>query len=136
MPQLQYFEDPSGQMSQSDITKQNLLQIINEFNRQDTTLANKTPLDLYSDGSSNRYAVGYLQNGWGAGKNVGIKVSQPGVEVTGAADSQLLYKYDLSTMFFYDASTGKNVMQIGLLPDGTYGWAVAAKGYNVADGYA
>ena len=27
------------------------------------------------------------------------------------------------------------IMQIGKLPDGTYGWAVAAAGLNVADGF-
>ena len=41
-----------------------------------------------------------------------------------------------STWYWYDKSSGKNIMQIGLLPDGTYGWAVAAPGYNVADGFA
>lgn len=38
------------------------------------------------------------------------------------------------TQSIYDPTTGKNVMQIGKLPDGTYGFAVAAIGFNVADG--
>ena len=39
------------------------------------------------------------------------------------------------TWYWYDPNTGYNVMQVGLLPDGTYGFAVANAGYNVADGY-
>lgn len=40
------------------------------------------------------------------------------------------------TQYVYDKTTGKNVIQIGLLPDSTYGFAVAAPGYNVADGFS
>jgi hypothetical protein len=40
------------------------------------------------------------------------------------------------TQFIYDITTGKNVMQIGKLPDGSYGTAVAATGFNVADGFS
>ncbi len=47
----------------------------------------------------------------------------------------VLFEMDGQTWYWYDKTTGKNVMQVGLLPDGTYGWAVAASGYNVADGF-
>lgn len=40
------------------------------------------------------------------------------------------------TEYVYDVSTGKNNMQLKKLPNGTYGFAVAASGYNVADGYS
>lgn len=39
------------------------------------------------------------------------------------------------TDYYYDAN-GKNYMQIGILPDGSSGFAVAASGYNVADGFS
>lgn len=39
-----------------------------------------------------------------------------------------------ATQYVYDKKTGKNIMQIGLLPDGNYGWAIARSGYNVSDG--
>lgn len=39
-----------------------------------------------------------------------------------------------STWSWYDANTGKNIMQIGLLPDGTYGMAIAK--YNIDVGSA
>ena len=47
----------------------------------------------------------------------------------------ILFEMTGQTWFWYDKTTGKNVMQVGLLPDGTYGWAVAASGYNVSDGF-
>lgn len=39
------------------------------------------------------------------------------------------------TWYVYDLSSGKNVMQTGKLPDSTYGWAVAASGKNVSEGF-
>lgn len=47
-----------------------------------------------------------------------------------------LFTLDGSTWKWYDKTTNKNVMQVGKLPDNTYGWAVAATGQNVADGFA
>lgn len=47
----------------------------------------------------------------------------------------LISKITSSTQYVYDKTTGKNIMQIGLLPDGSYGFAVARVGNNVADGF-
>lgn len=38
------------------------------------------------------------------------------------------------TRYVYDLSTGKNIMQDGKLPDGTYGQDTAKAGFNVSDG--
>jgi hypothetical protein len=38
------------------------------------------------------------------------------------------------TQYVYDLTTGKNIIQIGKLPDGSYGMAVAKAGFDVADG--
>jgi hypothetical protein len=46
----------------------------------------------------------------------------------------ILFEMNGTTWFWYDKTTNKNVMQVGLLPDGTYGMAVAKSGYNVSDG--
>ncbi len=46
-----------------------------------------------------------------------------------------LFEMTGSTWYWYDKSTGKNVMQVGKLPDGSYGWAVAKSGKNVLDGF-
>ena len=55
-----------------------------------------------------------------------------------SADSSgfVLFEMNGSTWYWYDKNTGKNVMQVGLLPDGTYGWAVATPGNNVSDAYS
>lgn len=51
-----------------------------------------------------------------------------------SSDGTLISKTTAETHYIYDKDTGKNVMQIGKLPDDTYGWATAASGYNVSDG--
>jgi len=43
----------------------------------------------------------------------------------------VLFEMNGSTWYWYDKATNTNVMQIGLLPDGTYGMAVAKPGQNV-----
>ena len=45
-----------------------------------------------------------------------------------------LFTMNGQTWSWYDKTTGKNVMQVGLLPDGTYGMAIAKTGFNVSDG--
>lgn len=52
------------------------------------------------------------------------------------SNGNVLFEMNGSTWYWYDITTGKNVMQVGLLPDGSYGWAVAASGYNVSDGFS
>lgn len=49
-------------------------------------------------------------------------------------DGSLLWKSVNGTLYFYDKDSGVNYMTIGVLPDNTTGWAVAAPGENVADG--
>lgn len=41
-----------------------------------------------------------------------------------------------ATQMIYDISTGKNIIQIGKLPDGTYGMAVAKAGFNVSEAFS
>jgi hypothetical protein len=88
---------------------------------------------VLSDGSNKRMIIGYQKDGWGTGKDFGIKVSIEGVDVTKATDSQLLFKMDLATWFFYDPTSHDNFMQFGVLPDGSGGMVVAAPGSDVAD---
>lgn len=47
----------------------------------------------------------------------------------------VLFSMNGSTWSWFDKTTNKNVMQVGLLPDGTYGWAIAKPGKNVVDGF-
>lgn len=91
---------------------------------------------IFSDGTTKRMLIGYQKNGWGEGKDFGMKVSIEGVDVSKATDSQLLFKMDLTTWYYYDPTTNKNVVQLGILPDGKGGVAVAKTGNNVEDAFS
>lgn len=92
-------------------------------------LNNLLKSQIFSDGTTKRMIIGYQKDGWGVGKDFGIKVSIPGVDVTSATDSQLLMKYDLATWFYYQ--DGLNIGQVGLLPNGINGEAWAKSGQSV-----
>lgn len=47
----------------------------------------------------------------------------------------ILFKLSGQTWYWYDKTTGKNIMQVGLLPDGSYGFAVAEADKNVSEGF-
>lgn len=51
------------------------------------------------------------------------------------AGGNVVMKIVLGTWYVDDPSQNLNVMQAGVLPDGTVGWAVASEGKNVADGF-
>lgn len=51
------------------------------------------------------------------------------------AGGNVIQKIVGPTQSVYDISTTKNIMQVGKLPDATYGWAVAATNKNVSDGF-
>lgn len=99
-------------------TQKTLNDVINRLNDMLQT-------QILSDGTNKRMLIGYQQNGWGAGKNFGIKISQDGVDVTTATDAQLLFKMDLETWHFQDPN-GRAYVNIGLRPSvGTYGFEMA-----------
>lgn len=98
-------------------------------------LNNNIQSQVLSDGTNKRMIIGYQKDGWGTGRDFGIKVSIPGVDVNNATDSQLLFKMDLETWFFYDAGTSKNIMQLGKLPDDSYGFVAVKTGSDVQDAY-
>lgn len=98
-------------------------------------LNNQLQAQIFSDGKTKRMILGYQKDGWGSGKDFGIKISQEGVDVTVATDDKLLFKMDLQTWFFYDPVNGKNFMQMGVLPDGKGGFVVVEDGQDVADAY-
>jgi hypothetical protein len=92
---------------------------------------------VFSDGQNKRMLIGYQKNGWGDGKDFGIKISIDGVDVSKASDSQLLFKMDMQTWFFYNPDdSNHNVMQLGILPDGKGGIAVAKTGNDVEDAFS
>lgn len=40
------------------------------------------------------------------------------------------------TQYIYDLTTNKNILQMGKLPDGTFGLAIAKSGFNVSDAFS
>ncbi len=73
------------------------------------------------DGST--VSLGNIDNG-----NDGLSISdENGFE---------LFRLTGSTWYWYDKTYKVNVMQIGKLPDGKYGFAVAKQGFNVEDIFA
>lgn len=91
---------------------------------------NKT--QVFSDGTTKRMLFGYQKDGWGAGKDFGIKISQEGVDVTQATDDQLLFKMDMETWRWFDA-TGRNYVNIGKRSTGTDGFEMAKPGEELDD---
>lgn len=90
---------------------------------------------IFSDGTNKRMLIGYQKDGWGAGKDFGMKVSIAGVDVTQASDTQLLFKMDLATWYLYDPTTSKNYFQMGILPDGTGGFVIAKSGIDLSTAF-
>ena len=95
----------------------------NVYNASDADLIYKNDYSTQTFYNSN----GSLSFGLNVDGTYGMQTLDP--------NGYLLFEMSGQTWKWYDPNTGYNVMQVGLLPDGTYGFAVANAGYNVADGY-
>lgn len=109
---------------------QQQIEAINRIIDQLNALQNSITL---SDGSTRRFFMGYQKDGFGIGKHFGIKISSEGKDVMTASDSDLEFKMDISTWYWY--SSGVNFLQIGTMPDGSNNIVVAKPGKNVAELY-
>jgi hypothetical protein len=98
-------------------TQNTLNEVINRLNDMLQT-------QIFSDGTNKRMLIGFQLNGWGSGKNFGIKISMEGIDVTTATDAQLLFKMDLETWKWQDP-TGRAFVNLGLRKTGTYGFEMA-----------
>lgn len=76
-----------------------------------------------TDINGNTLAIGILSDG-----TLGMSITDP--------SGFLLFKLNGQTWFWYDKNHNVNVMQVGLKPDTTYGFATAAVGDNVSQGYS
>lgn len=90
---------------------------------------------VLSDGNNKRMLFGYQKDGWGPGKDFGIKISEEGVDVTAATDEQLLFSMDMETWRWFepDTSDNRNYVNIGLRSTGTYGFEMAKPGDELDD---
>ena len=94
----------------------------NVYNASDNDLIYKNDYSTQTFYNSN----GSLSFGLNTDGTYGMQTLDP--------NGNILFEMSGETWYWYDPSTGKNNMQVGLLPDGTYGMAVAKYGYNVSDG--
>lgn len=80
-------------------------QIITVLNNVINQLNDQLETQIYSDTSSKRMLIGYQKGGWDSGaSDFGIKISLPGVDVTTAADTDLLFSMGLSTWNWRNSS--------------------------------
>ena len=98
------------------------------INRLNALLKTQT----FSDGTSKRMLLGYQKDGWGAGKDFGIKISMEGVDVMTASDQQLLFKMDMETWRWFEPNS-RNYVNIGYRSTGTYGFEMAKPGEQLDD---
>lgn len=85
------------------------------------------------DSANNRIVLSASDGGTvGIGTIPGDTSGQVGFFATDT-DGSLLYKVVNGTLYFYDKDTSVNYMQIGVLPDGSTGMAVARDGDSIAD---
>ena len=98
------------------------------INRLNSLLKTQT----FSDGTSKRMLLGYQKDGWGAGKDFGIKISMEGVDVMTASDQQLLFKMDTETWRWFDPDA-RNYVNVGYRSTGTYGFEMAKPGEQLDD---
>lgn len=112
---------PTATADQQIASINRIIDIINAFQQQ----------IIFSDASNKRMFIGYQEGGFGgSGKDFGIKVSQPGIDVTTATDSQLLFQMDLTSWVWYNQGIPNTL--IGAAPnDGRAGIWVAKPGQNV-----
>jgi len=112
---------PTAASPQQQIAAINrIIDIINAFQQSIT----------FSDGTSKRMIIGYQKDGWGVGKDFGIKISQEGVDVNEADDTELLFSMDVESWTWYNSGIPNTL--IGASPDdGRAGIWVAKPGQNV-----
>jgi hypothetical protein len=87
---------------------------------------NSQKTTVIHDGKSNRFLLGYQENGWGTGKSFGMKISKEGVNVLEANDDELLFSNDLSSWSWYGPD--ETELRIGLAEDSTYGMSTYQNG--------
>lgn len=87
---------------------------------------------VFSDGNSKRMLFGYQKDGWGTGKDFGIKISAEGVDVTNASDDDLIFSMDMETWRWFDPES-RNFVNIGQRSSGTYGFEMAKPGVSLDD---
>lgn len=95
-----------------DASKEQQTAVLNDIIAR---LNNMLKSQVFSDGDNKRMLIGYQKDGWGAGKDFGIKVSMEGVDVASASDEQLLFSMDLISWVWF--TNGNPQVLVGAAPD-------------------
>ena len=78
--------------------------------------------------STQRIVIGNVNGEFGV-FGVSLETNDPNAQT-------VIWKIVGQTYYFYDLVNGSvNIMQVGKLPDATFGWAVAKTGINVSEAY-
>jgi len=94
---------------------------------------------VYSDSTSKRFIQGFAPGRWPGG-DFGIAISAEGQDVLTVDFDQLIFAWDFSTnqqyirggrQTFYDPTTGLDIGQQGILPNGEGGSAWSKEGESV-----
>lgn len=88
---------------------------------------------VFADSTSKRMLFGYQKDGWGAGKDFGIKISMEGVDVMTATHDQLIFSMDMETWQWLDPDEERNYVNIGTRASGTKGFEMAKPGETLDD---
>lgn len=111
---------PAASPQQQIAALNRIIDIINSYQQQ----------IVFADGQNKRMLIGYQENGWGSGKDFGIKISQEGVDVATASDDQLLFSMDVESWVWYNGGIPNTL--VGASPDdGRAGIWTAKPGQNV-----
>ena len=85
---------------------QNVKQIAGNSTSNTVTYSNAPSIgQIESDGTNNRVLVGYDKDGFGTGKDWGIKVSKSGYDVLTAADTNLVMSSAFNNLKVYATGT-------------------------------
>lgn len=88
---------------------------------------------VFADGTTKRMLIGYQKDGWGAGKNFGIKISQEGVDVMTARHDQLIFSMDMEVWQWLDPDESRNYVNIGKRATETFGFEMAKPNTSLDD---
>lgn len=87
---------------------------------------------VFSDGNNKRMLFGFQKDGWGEGKDFGMKISIEGVDVTSATEDQLLFNMDMDRWMWLNNGIPFSLM--GQAPDESRsGFWIADDGIDVRD---
>lgn len=133
-PKKGYVTSGDGQapnFAQSDLSRSLPRQMSTGYTRGTQSVGQG---NMKLDGANNRILIGNPTSG-----SVGMGIIPNTDNEFGffALDiaNRLIFKIVDGTLYMYDAETGDNTLQMGIMPDGTTALAIAKEGYSVDEAF-